>query len=193
MGEMPLRQRYKLNLCGSLTPSPPQGCPEAQPGLQAQEAPPAAGPRRPRSLRLPHGLQWGPAAVAAPCAPLPAQDHLQGQGQPQQCRKGRPCPDLGVTLGGGTRLGCPGRGGMGSGRWRACFLLLGWTRLVRAQMGRRRPRPTVTALGGGREPGRLWWAYREWGGVPGARAGLSVGWDGQIGRASCRERVASPV
>lgn len=58
--------------------SPPQGCPEAQPGLQAQETSSAAGPRCPQRLPLPHGLQRGPAAVATPYTPLPAQGRLQG-------------------------------------------------------------------------------------------------------------------
>lgn len=88
---------------------PLQGCPEAQPGRQAKEAPPAPGPRCPRHLHLPHGLQRGPAAVAAPCAPLLAQGQLQGQGQPEQCWKGRPNPDLGVASGAGARPGCEAR------------------------------------------------------------------------------------
>lgn len=58
--------------------SRPQGCPEAQPGLQAQETSSAAGPFCPQCLPVPHGLQRGPAAVAAPHAPLLAQGRLQG-------------------------------------------------------------------------------------------------------------------
>lgn len=72
--------------------SPPQGCPEAQPGLQAQEAPPTTCTHHPGHVHLPHGLQWHSAAVASSSAPLPAQGGLQGQGKPQQLRKGSaPC------------------------------------------------------------------------------------------------------
>lgn len=101
---------------------PSQGCPEAQPGLQAQEAPPSTCPCCPRCLDLPHGLQWCPAAVATPGAPLLAQG-CQDQGQPWQLRKGRPAPRWGLERGG---QGCVGRAGVG-----------GWTRMVcRGAVGR---------------------------------------------------------
>lgn len=141
---------------------PLQGCPEAQPGRQAKEAPPAPGPRCPRHLHLPHGLQRGPAAVAAPCAPLLAQGQLQGQGQPEQCWKGRPNPDLGVASGAGARPGCEARwmalasfpGASGGGRG-----------VAGVQIGRLRPMPPSSAHGGGRGPRRLWWGHRKWVGV----------------------------
>lgn len=77
-------------LSDGVTPaSPPQGCPEAQPGLQAQEASPTTRAHHSWHVYLPHGLQWHAAAVASSSAPLSAQGCLQGQGKPQQLGKGR--------------------------------------------------------------------------------------------------------
>lgn len=176
---------------------PLQGCPEAQPGRQAKEAPPAPGPRCPRHLHLPHGLQRGPAAVAAPCAPLLAQGQLQGQGQPEQCWKGRPNPDLGVASGAGARPGCEARwmalasfpGASGGGRG-----------VAGVQIGRLRPIPprrlTVVAGGPGDcggATGNGWGSQRHatrgWGPTPGTPLLASAGLQGGAGvqaDASCR-------
>ena len=78
--------------------------------------PPTAAPRPAPGLHLPHGLQRGPATVAAPCTPLPAQGHLQGQGQPQQCWKGRPYPESAVTQG-WDEVGVSGHELGGESRW----------------------------------------------------------------------------
>lgn len=115
--------------------------------------------------------------MATPRAPLSAEGRLQGQGQPQQCWKGRPDPDLGVTLGGGLRLGVSKQlqgGGAGDGG-----ALLPSPRLdqggqwgtdgaAEAQAhldGSRWQQGARETVGGG---------YRKWVRVPGA-------WAGQLG------------
>lgn len=61
---------------------PFQGSSEAEPVLQAEEAPALAAPPT-GALHLPHQLQRHPAGLAAPCPAMPAPSRVQSEREPR--------------------------------------------------------------------------------------------------------------
>lgn len=61
---------------------PFQGSSEAEPVLQAEEAPALAAPPT-GALHLPHQLQRHPAGFAAPCPAMPAPSRVQSEREPR--------------------------------------------------------------------------------------------------------------
>lgn len=61
---------------------PFQGSSEAEPLLQAEEAPALTAPPT-GALHLPHQLQWHPAGLAASCPAMPAPSCVQSEREPR--------------------------------------------------------------------------------------------------------------